>query len=582
MTAPTALSVRNALLQERGVFVSILGYSLAINLLGLTSSLYMLQIYDRVLSSYSIETLVVLTLIAVFAYLSLAGLEALRSSVLQRLGARTARRLGPHAFQIQLRGSAGLDAPALQPLRDVDAIRNLIGSPATAAMLDLPWSPIYFTLLYVLHPILFWVAVIVGALLAGVAYLNDKLNANASAAAAKEQLKTLQFAEIAARNGEPVVAMGSVAQIAQHWLGRSTDAMGKSLGALEREAGFHSLAKFLRHCLQTALLGVGAALTIAGELSSGGLIAGTILGARALAPIEAVIGGWKSVLSARQASTRLDTALAALASETPGMTLPRPKGAVSADNVTIVPPGGQRPLLNRVSFELEPGEQLAIVGPSGSGKSTLIRAIMGLVPCAIGSVRIDGSDVAAWQKSDLGRWIGYLPQAPLPMAGTVAQNISRFDDVPSTAIIAAAEAANVHELIQSLPKGYDTELGPGGLRLSGGQMQRIALAGALFGDRPIIVLDEPEAHLDSEGETHLRTALQRLRERKATVIVVSHRPSAVTFMDKLLVLREGRGEFGPREEVLSKIMRSPTPVAAARARPSDQESEKRGTGNDAN
>jgi ABC-type protease/lipase transport system fused ATPase/permease subunit len=202
---------------------------------------------------------------------------------------------------------------------------------------------------------------------------------------------------------------------------------------------------------------------------------------------------------------------------------------------------------------------MAIVGPSGSGKSTLVRAIMGLIPCAAGSIRIDGSDVSVWQQTDLGQWIGYLPQAPLAMAGTVAQNISRFEDAPSEAIIAAAEAANVHEMIQALPKGYDTELGPAGLRLSGGQMQRIALASALFGDRPVIVLDEPEAHLDSEGEAQLRTTLQRLRERKATVIVVSHRPAAVTLTDKLLVLRDGRAEFGPREEIMGKIMRSATP-----------------------
>ncbi len=543
--------------------LSVLGFGLAINLLGLTSSLYMLQIYDRVLSSYSIETLVVLSLIAAVALLSLAGLEALRSSLLQRLGARTAYRLGPYAFQIQLRGSAGRDAPALQPLRDIDAIRNLVGGPVTASLLDLPWSPVYFILLYVLHPVLFVVALVASALIGAVAYFNDRTNAEASATAAKENLKALQFAEVAARNGEPLVAMGATDSVSAHWLSASSKALQHSLAATEREASFHALARFLRNTLQIALLGAGAALTIAGELSGGGLIAGSILGARALQPVEAVVGAWKSVLSARQAWERLDAALASLAKETATMSLPRPKGSVSAESVALVPPGAQRPILSRVSFELAPGEQLAIVGPSGSGKSTLVRAIMGLLPCAAGSIRIDGSDVAVWQQADLGQWIGYLPQAPLAMAGTVAQNISRFEDVPSAAIIAAAEAADVHEMIQALPKGYDTELGPAGLRLSGGQMQRIALAAALFGDRPVVVLDEPEAHLDSEGEAHLRAALQRLRERKATVIVVSHRPAAVTLTDKLLVLRDGRAEFGPREEILGKIMRSATPGGRA-------------------
>lgn len=559
MTTARPRSVRDVLAQERRVLVSVLGYGLAINLLGLTSSLYMLQIYDRVLSSYSIETLVVLSLIAAAALLALGGLESLRSSILQRVGARTAYRLSPHAFRIQLRGSAGKDAPALQPLRDVDAVRTLVGSPVTAALLDLPWSPIYFILLYVLHPVLFLVAVVACVLIGGIAYLNDRLNANASAAAAKENLKALQFAEVAARNGEPLVAMGAADTVSAHWLGAASNAMQHGLAATEREAGFHALARFMRNALQIGLLGVGAALTIAGELSGGGLIAGSILGARGVQPIEALVGAWRSVLNAREAWGRLDESLGAVAKDTETMPLPRPRGAVSAESATIVVPGAQRPILARVSFELAPGEQLAIVGPSGSGKSTLARAIMGLVPCAAGNIRIDGTDAATWQQADLGQWIGYLPQAPLAMAGTVAQNISRFEPASSEAIIAAAEAADVHEMIQALPKGYDTELGPAGLRLSGGQMQRIALASALFGDRPVVVLDEPEAHLDTEGEAHLRTALQRLRELKATVIVVSHRPAAVTLTDRLLVLRDGRAEFGPREEILGKIMRSATP-----------------------
>ena len=464
---------------------------------------------------------------------------------------------------MQLRGSAEREAPALQPLRDVEAVRNLVGGPVAAAILDLPWSPIYFILLYLLHPVLFGVALVASVLIGGVAYMNDKANAEASATAAKESLKALQFAEVAARNGEPLVAMGGADSVSTYWLKASSDAVRHGLAATEREATFHAVARFLRNMLQISLLGTGAALTIAGELSGGGLIAGSILGARALAPVEAVVGAWKSVLSTRQAWARLDAALESLGKTTSTMALPRPRGALSAENVAVAPPGAQRVLLARISFELAPGEQLAIVGPSGSGKSTLIRAIMGLVPCAAGSIRLDGSDVSGWQKADLGQWIGYLPQAPLAMAGTVAQNIARFEDAPAETIIAAAQAANVHDMILGLPKGYDTELGPGGLRLSGGQMQRVALAAAFFGDRPLVVLDEPEANLDTEGEAHLRIALQRLRERKATVIVVSHRPAAVTLTDKLLVLRDGRGEFGPREEIMGRLMRTATPGGRA-------------------
>jgi ATP-binding cassette, subfamily C, bacterial EexD len=545
-------------------FGATLGYSFAINLLGLTSSIYMLQVYDRVLTSYSFPTLIVLSIIAVFAYLAMGGLEALRSSLLQRAGARVAHRLGPYAFQAQLRGAAIQNVPSTQPLRDVDTIRGLVGGPAASAAFDLPWSPVYFVLLYVLHPALFWLTAGAGVVLALVAYWNDRTNAAASASAAQEHLKTMQFAESAARAGEPMFAMGAATSLSAFWLGRSQNAMSMALQATEREAAFHSLAKILRNCLQTALLGVGAGLTIAGELSSGGLIAGTILGTRAIAPVEATIGTWKIVLGAREAWSRLDTVLRALTSGAPGMTLPRPTGAIATDNVALVPPGAQRPIVTRLSFAIAGGEQLAIVGPSGSGKSTLIRAIMGIMPCAAGDIRIDGAEVTAWRANDLGRWIGYLPQAPVPVTGTIAQNIARFEDASSDDIIAAARQAGVHELILSLPGGYDTDLGA--VRLSGGQMQRIALAAALFGDRPIIILDEPEAHLDTDGENQLRKTLQQLRAKGTTVIIVSHRPSAVQMADKLLLLRDGHAEFGPREEILNKIMRSTTPVAAAKTR----------------
>jgi PrtD family type I secretion system ABC transporter len=494
----------------------------------------------------------------------MGGLEALRSTLLQRAGARIAHRLGPYAFQVQLRGVAVENVPSTQPLRDVDTIRRLVAGPAAAAAFDLPWSPVYFVLLYVLHPALFWLTAGAGAVLAAVAYWNDRINSAASASAATAHLKTMQFAESAARAGEPMVAMGASGGLSDFWLGRSRAAMEMALKATEREAGFHSLAKFFRNFLQISLLGVGAALTIAGELSSGGLIAGTILGTRAIAPVEAAIGAWKSVLSAREAWERLDTVLRSLTAGAIGLTLPRPAGAIAAENVALVPRGAQRAILTRLSFRLGAGEQLAIVGPSGSGKSTLIRAIMGLLPCAAGNIRIDGAEVTAWQKNDLGRWIGYLPQAPVPVAGTIAQNIARFAEAPSEDIIAAAREAGVHELILSLPGGYDTDLGS--VRLSGGQMQRIALAAALFGDRPIVILDEPEAHLDSEGETQLGQTLQRLRQRGTTVIIVSHRPSAVRLADKLLLLRDGQGEFGPRDEILSKIMRAPSAVRAPKTR----------------
>jgi PrtD family type I secretion system ABC transporter len=553
-----------AIAPEQSSLGATLGYSFAINVLGLTSSIYMLQVYDRVLTSYSFATLIVLSLIAAFAFLAMSGLEALRSSLLQRTGARVAHRLGPSAFDLQLRGSAALNAPATQPMRDVDTIRHVIGGPAAVAAFDLPWSPIYFLLLYVLHPVLFWMTVGAAVLLGFLAYWNDRINAGASANAAQAHLKSLNFAESAARAGETLIAMGATGSTSGYWLTRSRHATEMALSATEREAAFHQGAKFLRNCLQTGLLGVGAALTIAGELSSGGLIAGTILGTRAIAPVEAAIGAWKTVLGGREAWARLEAALGALRPGNSGFELPRPQGAMSADGVALIPPGAQRPLVTRLSFEIKPGEMLAVVGPSGSGKSTLTRAVMGLLPCATGDIRIDGAEVTTWRNNDLGRWIGYLPQTPVPLAGTVAQNITRFADAPAEQVIAAAQQAGVHELILSLPNGYDTDLSASGVRLSGGQMQRIALAGALFGDRPIIILDEPEAHLDSDGEGQLRAILQRLRARGASVIIVSHRPQAVALADKLLLLRDGHAEFGPRDEIMAKIMRAANAPSKAR------------------
>jgi len=557
-------AVWQAITEQRQSLWTVLGFSLAINLLGLTSSLYMLQIYDRVLSSYSVDTLIALTVIAFVALAAMTGLEGVRSLLLQRLGARVSDRLGGTAFKSQLKGASS-EGPSIQPLRDLETIRGAIGSQTAAVACDLPWSPIYFLLLFWLHPIIFWAAIAIGLCLFAVAYANDRTNAATSARNAAEHLKAMQFAESAARSGEAMMAMGAAGNITSTWQKRTRDAVIHTLDTLERESLLSALSRFLRLFLQVGLLGLGAALALAGELSVGGIIAGSILGARAVTPIDGIIGSWKTVLAAREAARRIDALYAAQPDTTDAMQLPAPQGRIAADGIAVAPPGGSRPLFTRVSFQLEPGEQMAIIGPSGTGKSTLLRAIVGLAPCAVGKIRIDGAEVVQWQAGDLGRWIGYLPQSPLPIGGTVAQNIARFGEANAEAVVQAARDAGAHDLILNLPQGYDTPIGIGGIRLSGGQMQRIALATALYSRPPIVVLDEPESHLDGDGESELRAVLQGLRERRVTVIAVSHRPSAVAVVDKVLLLRGGTGEFGPRDEMLRRVMRAANPLPARTA-----------------
>lgn len=545
----------DTLVQDRANIAAVLAASLFINLLGLTTSLYMLQIYDRVLGSYRVETLVFLTLIAAVALMAMSSLEAVRTGMLQRMGARFADKLGPATMEAQLRGAARSDAPALQPLRDLDAIRNAIGSAFTAAACDLPWSLIYFILLYWLHPILFGVTLTFCLLLVCVALLNERLNARASAATSREQLMTLQFAESAVQSAESLAAMNATTPVTTRWRTRSRKTALMGLRTLDREASLHATARFLRWMLQILLLGGGAALAIAGELSAGAIVAASIIGARAAGPVEAVIGNWRVVLLARQAWDRLATVLGARAERVDGLALPRPAGRVTADRASILIPGEQRLLISNLSFELQPGEQLAVIGPSGSGKSTLLRAVLGLIPLASGNLKLDGAEVATWRRHDLGRWTGYLPQTPLPIVGSVGENIARFEPNADEAVYAAAAEAGVDALIRSFPAGYNTPIGTGGVRLSGGQLQWIAIAAALFKAPPLVVLDEPEAHLDGDGETQLRNMLGRLRERRATVIIVSHRPSVVQVVDKVLLLREGRGEFGPRDDMMKRTLR---------------------------
>jgi PrtD family type I secretion system ABC transporter len=547
--------LRTALSEDKANIAVVLAISFFINILGLTTAIYMLQVYDRVLASYSVDTLVVLTVIAAFALMTMSSLEAVRTGILQRTGARIADKLGPRVLGVQLADGPKFDAPAVQPLRDVETVRSAIGGPFAAALCDLPWSLMYFLLLYLLHPILFSVTLVFSVLLLGVALLNERMSARSSAVVAKDQLQALQFAESAMRAGEPLAAMGSVDAVTRHWHQRARKAALRALHTLDAEAAMHATARFLRWMLQILLLGGGAALAIAGELSAGGVIAASILGARAAAPIEGVIGSWRVAIAVRQAMERLGSLLGTSIPRLEGIALPRPTGRLLAERASVLLPNSQKLLFSGVSFKLAPGEQMAIIGPSGSGKSTLARAIIGLVPLATGNIRLDDVEVSAWRKRDLGRWIGYLPQTPIALMGSVSENIARLEPHADEEIIAAAREAGADAIIRSLPNGYDTPIGVGGVRLSGGQLQWVAIAGSLFGAPPLVVLDEPESHLDGDGETQLRSMLGRLRERQATVVIVSHRPAVVQVVDWLMVLRDGRAEFGQREEMMKRTLR---------------------------
>jgi PrtD family type I secretion system ABC transporter len=564
MNEKNTTPIGDAFKKCRFVLLAVAIVSLFVNVLMLTVPLYMLQIYGRVLVSRSNETLIYLSIAAVGALLVVAILDFTRSRIMVHMSAWLENRLGPEVLPPAISQQLQSQTYGVQALRDVSQVRQFVASPGIFSLFDAPWVPVYLFVIYLLHPVLFIIALIGAVLLFSLAVANELATRKPLKAANAQNVSALRKTAAAARNAEVIEAMGLMPGITRRWLSDNQSALQQQMLASGRAGVILSVSKFCRLVLQVAMLGVGGYLVLRYELTPGGMIAGSIILSRALQPVEQAIGTWKSLLAARSAYTRLKTFMTQMQQRPAEMALPEPYGDLKAEKVVFTPPGGQKPVLKGVSFSLAAGESLAIVGPSAAGKSTLARLIVGAWRPNHGAVRLDGADVYAWERVDFGRHVGYLPQDVELFDGTIEDNIARLGEPDPAAVVEAAQQAGVHEMILQLPDGYRTQIGEGGALLSGGQRQRIGLARAFFGGPRLIVLDEPNASLDSEGENDLLRAMAKLKKDGATVVLIAHRPSMVSQVDKILFLRDGLVEmFGPREEVLPQVTR---PVSVVQAK----------------
>nr|WP_245524517.1 type I secretion system permease/ATPase [Methylobacterium nonmethylotrophicum] len=567
--ADSAPPIVAALAQLRHVVLGVAVLSGAVNLLALAGSFYMLEVYDRVIPSRSVPTLVGLSLIVLVLYLGQGFFDLIRSRLLLRAGRAFDEALSRRVFRavvtLPLRGRA--EADELRPIRDLDQIRGALSGGGPGALFDLPWVPVYLALLFAFHV---WIGLtaLLGALaLVGLTALAEILTRHHARDAREASAARGFVAEASRRNAETVRAMGMEPDLAGLWARVNAASHATQERTAEITGAIHNAAKVLRVVLQSAVLGVGAFLVIRQEATAGIIIAGSILSARALGPIDQAIGYWKTFSAARECWRHLGAALAAAGEEPDGVTLPAPREALIVEQASVGPPGGQRLTALDIGLTLKGGQGLGIVGHSASGKSSLARLIVGIWPPARGAVRLDGARLDQWRPQDLGRHVGYLPQEVELFPGTVAANIARFrPGAEAQGIIAAARAARVHDLILSLPDGYQTQIGERGALLSAGQRQRLALARALYGDPFLVVLDEPNANLDQEGEAALTEAIAGVRARGGIVVVIAHRPSALAAVDQVMVMANGRVQaLGPRDEVLPTLGRPRAMPAAPTA-----------------
>lgn len=566
-TTTGCASPRAALARCRAAFIGVAVLSAAVNVLMLTGSIFMLEIYDRVLPSRSVPTLLGLVAIAAMLYAFLGVFDLVRTRILARIGDAFDQALSARIYDAVLarplrRVRAG---DALQPLRDVDQVRSYLAGNGPAALFDLPWLPFYLFICFAFH---FWIGVTAAAgalVLLALTLLTEFGTRRHVRAAVDHAMARNALAEGGQRNAEVVQAMGMAERLGARWADANRRYLASQRRAADVASGLGAASRIVRMMLQSGVLAVGAYLVIHQEASAGLIIASSILVARAVAPVELVIANWKGFVAARQGLARLGALMAQYPQQPARMELPAPCGFLNVSGLSLMPPGEQRLVVADVDLRLAAGTALGIIGPSASGKSSLARALAGVWPPARGKIRLDGAELAHWPPLRLGRHVGYLPQDIELFAGSVAENIARFQSGASPeAIIAAARAADVHDMIVGLPDGYDTQIGDGGAALSGGQRQRIGLARALFGDPFLVVLDEPNSNLDADGEQALTRAILGIKLRNGIAVVVAHRPSALAGVDLVLVLKQGRmAAFGPRDEIL----RPAAPVAPPPRRP---------------
>jgi ATP-binding cassette subfamily C protein len=540
----------------RPAFITAIFFSFFINLLVFVGPLYMLQIYDRVITSRNEFTLVFLTLIAAFLLVVYAALEKVRSAVLVRAGLLFDSKTRSELFEVVLRGT--LKQPQTvhsSTLREIDVIREFLTGAGLIAFCDVPWVPIFVAGCFILHPFFGWIATAGAVVIFGLAVANELLTRKQLKKASISSAQAGAYAAATLRNVEVLQAMGMWRPLRDKWLDRQKEMLELQALASDRSGLLVSSSKFLRSFLQVAILGTGAYLAINQEATAGAMIAASIIMGRALAPVEIVVSQWKSFLATRSAYDRISELLAIAPRKVARMKLPDPAGELTVQNLAVAPPGAERPVIYGVSFALPAGSALGIIGPSAAGKSTLARALVGVWPALMGTIRIDGAEISHWDSEQLGQHIGYLPQDVELFSGTVAENICRFRKVDEAQVIGAAEMAGVHGMIQNMPSGYNTQIGDGGQSLSGGQRQRIGLARALYCMPALVILDEPNASLDAEGEAALLGAIQQLKANKSTVILITHKTNILSTMDKLLVMAQGQVQgFGNRDEVFAKLL----------------------------
>lgn len=559
-------SVGEALRAVNGAFVAVALLSSVVCVLYLTGSLFMLEIYDRVVPSGSVATLVGLAVLAGGLYSFQGLLDVVRMRILGRIGLSLDERIGRLVFGAVIAApvEGRKAADGMQPVRDLDQVRSFLSSLGPTAFFDLPWMPLFLAICFLFHPLIGWTALSGALVLVVLALLSETLGREPSREAVRHAGARNAVAEAGMRNAEVVRAMRMEANLERLYVKASADYVASQRRASDLTGGLGSTSKVARMALQSAVLGVGAYLVIHGEATPGIMIAGSILAARALAPVELAISHWRHFVGARQSWARLREGLDARPREPERLRLPHPRRSLQVEGVGIAPPGTGRLTVADVTFKLSAGDGLGVIGPSGSGKSSLVRALVGVWAPVRGKVRLDGVALEQWRPEDIGRQIGYLPQDVELFSGSVAQNIARFDpEARDEDIVEAAQLADVHDMILRLPEGYATQIGEGGAALSGGQRQRVALARALYGSPFLIVLDEPNAHLDGVGEAALAKAVSMLRKRGSIVILVAHRPAAISGMSHVMIIADGEVRaFGDKDEILSKTVR-PAAVAGA-------------------
>lgn len=554
-TPPSEL--REAVGELKPLLSRALLFSVVASLLVLAPTLYMLEVYDRVVNARSHMTLAMLTVLVLWAYVVMETLEWARGTILREAGLKLENRLAPRLFDAIFEANLKrLPGGTVQPMGDLRTLRDIISSPVLGGIMEAPTALVFMLIVFMINPALGWMSAGGALIVTALAWMNERATLAPLKEANKRSANAQQYVDGTLRNAEVIEAMGMLKDIHRRWLVKQREFLKLQAVASDRGAGYQSVSKYAQLVLGSAMLGMGVFLQINGHFQgSGGLmIVASTLGGRILAPLVQVVTQWRSVAQAQESWLRLDAFLTAMPVAPPAMPLPPPRGMLTVEGVMAVAPGGSVPIIRNVAFALPPGEMLAVVGPSASGKTTLARLLVGLWPAAGGKVRLDGVDVFSWNKAELGPHIGYLPQGVELFEGTLAENIARFGKLDMRKVEAAARVVGLHEFIEALPQGYETPVGRDGAKLSGGQRQRVALARALYDEPVYVVLDEPNSSLDEAGDAALAQAITLLKSRGTTFVVMTHRTSVLAVADKMLVLRDGvQQAFGPRDEVLAAL-----------------------------